>query len=218
MGKEIMEIPFEIKTEDVQEDGIFRGYGSTFGGKPDSYGDIVVQGAFSETLTKGGWDGKGVKMLWQHDSRQPIGVWTHLEENRKGLQVEGKLTRGVQKADEAYLLMKDGALSGLSIGFNTKEYKIDKKKNIRYLEKVDLMEISPVTFGANTRAQITNVKSAVKEAKNIRELEGALRDAGLSKSDSMYIIKMCKPYLREISGIEKVFKTLKEINSSFGVS
>ncbi len=215
MDKEIKEIPFEIKTEDIQEDGTFKGYGSTFGGKPDSYGDVVEKGAFVDSLAKGGYDGKGVKMLWQHNSDQPIGVWTKLEEDKKGLYVEGKLIKGVQQADEAYLLMKDNALSGLSIGYNTVESNYDKGKDIRYLEKVNLFEISPVTFGANVSAQITSVKSVIKDAKNVRELERALRDSGLSISESKYIIHMCKSYMRDMDGLEKVLKTLRNTNKDF---
>ena len=88
-------------------------------------------------------------MLWQHDPKQPIGVWTRLQEDTQGLYVEGRLTLGVTKADEAYLLLKEGALESLSIGFRTIEALQDKERKARLLLNIDLIEISLVTFGAN---------------------------------------------------------------------
>jgi uncharacterized protein len=98
--------PFEIKSEDITDKGRFSGYGSTFGGKPDSYGDIIVQGAFKETLERGGRNGNGIGMLWQHRSEEPIGVYESIVENSKGLKVEGQLALEVQRGKEAYILMK----------------------------------------------------------------------------------------------------------------
>ena len=222
MKKEYLDIPFEVKDGSMNEDGTFEGYGSMFGGEPDSYNDIVVRGAFKDSVEAGGRNGSGVAMLWQHDSHQPIGKWISIQEDRKGLHVIGKLTRGVQKADEAYLLIRDKALKGLSIGYEVEDYRIvdDKEKNkrIRYLKKVNLWEISPVTFPALTRAQITGVK-AIEEAKNERELETALRDAGLSKKQSLIVVNRCKPYLRGIkvqeNGLKDIHSLLMNMNATF---
>ena len=211
MGKEYMDLPFEFDEKGIDEQtGIFKGYASTFGGKPDAYGDIIVEGAFKKTLEKGGFTGFGVQMLWQHDPKQPIGTWLELLENKKGLQVTGKLTKGVKQADEALLLMKDKALQGISIGYDAiiKEY--DEKEKVRYLKEIDLWEISPVTFPANLNARITNVKEAIRRAQNERELERALREAGLSQGQARDVVFMCKPYLREI----RDRKTLKDILSA----
>lgn len=215
-----MDIPFEVKEVDEQT-GIFKGYGSTFGGKPDSYGDVVVQGAFKDTIESGGRNGFGVAMLWQHNPDQPIGTWLELMENNKGLAVTGKLTKGVQKADEALLLMKDDALKGMSIGYDLEKggYEVDNEKNIRYLKKINLWEISPVTFPANTRAQITTVK-AIEQAKTERELERALRDAGLSQKEALIMVNRSKPYLRELrerKTIKDVLSTLEAINMKYEV-
>lgn len=200
MGNEYIDLPFNFETKGLEETtGIFYGYGSMFGGNPDSYGDIIVKGAFKDSLELGGRNGYGVSMLWQHDPTQPIGTWLELNENEKGLNVVGKLTKGVRQADEALLLMKDGALQGLSIGYeiNRNDYEYDEKKKIRYLKKINLWEISPVTFPANTRARVTTVK-AIENAKTERELEKALRDAGLSHKEAVIMVSRCKPYLREI--------------------
>jgi hypothetical protein len=191
------DFPFELKSEDVQPSGIFKGYGSMFGGEPDSYGDVIVSGAYTETLSKGGRNGNGVAMLWQHDPTKPLGVWTNIEENAKGLKVEGQLAMNTQLGKEAYELMKMGALRGLSIGYeiNKDGFEVDEKKKIRRLKSINLWEISPVTFPASTRAQITGVKAAIEGAKNDRELEKALHEAGLSISASKYIVSLCRSTL-----------------------
>lgn len=212
--KEYMEIGFEIDTKNISEDGTFSGFGSTFGGEPDSYGDVVLEGAFKKSLEKGGRNGFGISMLWQHDAHQPIGTWLSLVEMKKGLKVEGKLSLGVQKADEALILMKDGALRGLSIGYRIpkggSEY--DSDKDIRYLKEIDLWEISPVTFPANTRAQIMNVKE-IGGIRTERELEAYLRDSGLSRRQAIIIAGMCVPYLGQIREQEKSLNSPKKFHS-----
>ena len=225
MSKEYLDCEFIIETKDISEDGTFGGYASVFGGEPDSYRDVVKRGAFMETLSKGGRNGFGVAMLWQHDAKQPIGVWKRIEENNKGLQVEGQLTKGVKQADEAHLLMKAGALKGLSFGYDVPAdgAEQDEKKRIRYLKKVDLWEISPVTFPANTRSTITNVKfinQQIEEATTERELERILRDAGLPIEASKTVVSMAKPYLRwkreAVTGGE-LLEFLKSINAELKI-
>ena len=208
MNKQYYECPFEINQKDITETGIFEGFGSTFGGKPDSYGDVIVKGAFTETLKKGGRNGTGVAMLWQHRSDNPIGVYKSLAENDKGLKVAGQLALEVQQGKEAYILMKMGALNGLSIGWDLlrdkdgnrldDSFEMSKNNKIRYLKRLELYEISPVTFPANTRATITSVKAVIEEAKNIREFENALREEGnLSNQAAKYIASLCKPKLEK---------------------
>lgn len=212
-------IPFEVKQEDIKEEsGVFSGYGSTFGGKPDSYGDVIAAGAFADTLAVGGRNGTGVKMLFQHDASMPVGVWTTLEENKKGLKVEGQLAMKTQLGAESYELMKLGAIDGLSIGFEIEEYEVDEKRNIRTLKKINLWEISLVTFPANTRATITQVKSVLETAKTPREFEKGLRELGLSNEAAIYITSLCKDSLRESrkSPVLLLSESLKKINNVLG--
>ena len=98
------------------------------------------------------------KMLWQHDPKHPIGIWTYLSEDKRGLYAEGRLALGVRQADEAYLLLKEGILENLSIGFRTVKAVRDKTTKGRLLLDIDLIEISLVTFGANSRALVRQVK------------------------------------------------------------
>lgn len=227
MKNKYLDIPFEIKSDNITEEGIFSGFGSTFGGKPDSYGDIIVKGAFRETLEKGGRNGSGVAMLWQHNPHDPIGVWNELAETEKGLKVSGKLALKVQQGQEAFELMKMGALKGLSIGYDlmrdsennvfSDAMEYDEKNKTRYLKRLELWEISPVTFPANTTATITQVKNAIEMAKNERELEHALCEAGLSNTASRYVVSLCKNSLRykwkKVNVIREIYDALKDVNS-----
>ena len=188
---EKLDFAFEVKEADIKEDGIFSGYGSTFGGEPDSYGDVIAQGAFKNSLASGGRNRNGIALLWQHDSSQPIGVWQQMVEDSKGLAVQGKLALDTQLGKETYNLLKMGAIKGMSIGYNAKVWEYDKEKDIRLLKEIELWEVSLVTFPANIHAQITGVK-AFEEAQTIREFETALRDAGLSSKQAVYVISLCR--------------------------
>lgn len=187
-----------IKAADIQGDGRFTGYASTFGGDPDSYGDIIAPGAFQASLNANGYGGNGVKMLWQHDTDDPIGMWTVLREDAKGLYVEGQLVLEVQKAKEAYALLKVGAVNTMSIGFRIKAFSEDRDKGVRVLEEIELYEISLVTFPANVSATITSVKTATKQEvetamRDAREFESLLRDAkGLSREAAKMVVSFCK--------------------------
>jgi HK97 family phage prohead protease len=107
-------ISFEIKKE-PDADGVFEGYASTFG-NIDNGMDIVARGAFQKSLGK-----RKVRMLWQHDPNQPIGVWDIIEETERGLYVKGRISKDVQRGREAMALMRMDALDGISIGFVTKQ-------------------------------------------------------------------------------------------------
>lgn len=126
------------------------GYASVFD-QVDQHRDIIIKGAFKNI------DLSKIKFLWQHDSNYPIGKITKLEEDYWGLYLEAELALDVEKAREAHALIKQGAISGLSIGFNSKEFCYDKNNN-RIIEEIDLWEVSLVTFPANQNAVITDYK------------------------------------------------------------
>jgi len=135
--------------------GIIEGYASLFG-LADSGGDIVMAGAFSRSLAKRG--AAGVKMLWQHNAAEPIGVWASIMEDQKGLRVCGQLDLSVGRAREALSLLGSGAVDGLSIGFRTLRATNDKTSGLRRLYEVDLWEISIVTFPMLGQARVQAVK------------------------------------------------------------
>jgi len=184
MKSETLDIQAELKAyngDDEEEKGVFSGYGSIFGNK-DLGNDVMVQGAFAKSIASKG--PKGVKLLYQHDAKEPIGVFDEIIEDRKGLRVKGRLAMGTQKGREVYELMKMGAIDGLSIGYRVspKGADYDERGKKRMLKEVDLMEISAVTFPMNTRARVQAVKG---EQRTVREWEETMRDAcGLSRSES----------------------------------
>ena len=176
---------FELKAyhddEDDEAKGMFSGYASIFGNK-DLGNDVVVQGAFQKSIRAKG--ARKIKMLFQHDTKEPIGVYTKVREDAQGLYVEGKLAMQTQKGREVYELMKMGAIDGLSVGYrvDAKGYSYDDRGKKRYLKQVDLMEISAVTFPMNPKARVNAVKA---EERTVRDWEAFLRDeGGLSRSES----------------------------------
>lgn len=189
--------PIDIKS--VGATGTIEGHISIFG-NVDSYGEIVEEGAFKESLSKSEKSGRKVKLLWQHDPHQPIGVWDELAEDKKGLWGKGRLLIDQSpKAKEAHGLLMEGALDGLSIGYRTlKSEPKAGREGILSLTKLDLLEGSIVTFAANDRARVEVVKSILDAGSmpTVREFEGLLREAGFSKAKATAIAASAAPHLR----------------------
>lgn len=183
--------------------GVFSGYGAIFG-NVDSYGDVIEKGAFKETLRA--WEDKGKypPMLLQHgggmfggtaDDLLPVGKWTSMEENSKGLKVEGELfALNTERGQYLYEGLKARALDGLSIGYRVKKFTQGTKPSEprRKLEQIDLMELSIVTFPANDKSRVGSVKSDF----DARELEAMLREATLSRSDAVKAVATFRKWLR----------------------
>lgn len=139
--------------------GEIEGYASLYGAE-DSEADIVLPGAFDASLRQWNTLGRTPPLLWQHDPAQPIGVWTSIRSDARGLHVRGQLfVNEIARAAEAYALLRRGALSGLSIGYRPEVARRDAKRGVRLLEKVRLFEISLVTFPALDSARISSVKA-----------------------------------------------------------
>jgi len=128
------------------------GYASLFG-QPDRGGDVVQPGAYSTSLAQLGREGRKVKMLWQHDPAQPIGVWDEVREDRRGLFVRGRLLRDVARGREAAALLEAGAIDGLSIGYRTQRAERDGAGR-RLLHEIELWEVSLVTFPMLAEARV----------------------------------------------------------------
>lgn len=179
----------EFKVKSLDDSGTFSGYASVFDNE-DSYGDIVVSGAFSNSIKALEDSGKKLPILWQHDPSQPIGVFEELKEDERGLHVKGRLlVDEVRQAKEAYALMKAGALDGLSIGYRTNKADLNLDTGIRRLLDVDLKESSIVTFPANEESRIEAVKQKLEggELPTLSEFEKFLRESGFSKSQATAI-------------------------------
>lgn len=178
-----------LEVKAVGEDGTIEGYGSVFG-NVDSYGDIVLPGAFAKTLAAWGDKGGLPPILWQHKSSEPIGVWTAMAEDAKGLKVTGRLlVQDDPVAARAYAHLKAGSISGLSIGYSVPEggEAFDPATGVNRLSCLNLYEVSVVTFPANEAAQVDRVRSRELLA-DPRALETVLRDAGLSRGAAKAIL------------------------------
>ncbi|MDF2621124.1 MAG: phage prohead protease, family [Xanthobacteraceae bacterium] len=156
----------------IEPDGSFEGYAALFG-RVDLGRDLILPGAFARSLTERGTG--GVRMLFQHDPAEPIGTWLSLREDAVGLHVRGRLTLDVARAREVLALMRAGAIDGLSIGFRTVEGRTDPRSRVRRLSRIDLWEVSVVTFPMQPDARIAGVKRAASLAGIIRRGARRLR-------------------------------------------
>ena len=172
----------------VEGDGAFEGYASLFE-REDLGRDVIARGAFADSLEARG--AGGIKMLYQHDPNQPIGVWEVIREDRTGLFVRGQITTAVERGREVLALMRAGALDGLSIGFQVVRGRRDARTGVRRLSKVDLWEISIVTFPMLAEARVRAVKADpfAGRTPTEREFERWLtRDAGLTRKEARAVM------------------------------
>ena len=197
---ELLNYALDIETKDVNVSGEFEGYASTY--DVDQGGDQVLPGAFMDSLQRAKKERRSIPMLWQHDQREPIGIWKDFAEDTKGLYVKGQLLIEQDPlARRAHGLLKVKALGGMSIGYivptDASEY--DAKRRVRKLKKIDLREVSLVTMPMNIEARVTSVKNLIEAGKlpTIREFEDFLRDAGgFSKSFATALASKAAPLLQ----------------------
>lgn len=193
------------------DDGIkFEGYLSVFE-RVDSYGDTVVKGAYLETLS-------GRKrmppMLLNHDQRSvPIGVWEDMKEDDVGLRVKGRLLKH-DVAKQAGEAMREGAMTGLSIGYRATKFEENDHGGLNLL-KIDLREGSVVTMPAEDEARIDVVKfedlfGSIEEIESEKEIELILRDAGYSRKMAKALMSQFKTiYQRDADGLQEQIKAIK---------
>jgi HK97 family phage prohead protease len=151
------------------------GYASRFG-EVDQSGDVVMPGAYAKSLAALAVRGSKVKMLWQHDPAQPIGVWDDVREDKHGLWVKGRLLVETRRGAEAAALIAAGAIDGLSIGYRTKcASKGDKGE--RRLSEVELWEVSLVTFPMLPTARVTGKGAEDPITAALRDMAAVLTQA-----------------------------------------
>ncbi len=156
----------------VEDGHVISGYASLFGAA-DQGGDIVQAGAYGVSLENLAKEGRQVKMLWQHDPAQPIGLWDEVREDGRGLWVKGRLLDSVTKGREAAALIAAGAIDGLSIGYRTRKA-TKTTKGQRLLLELELWEVSLVTFPMLPSARLTAKDDSLWP---LREAAAVLRDA-----------------------------------------
>ncbi|ABD44852.1 phage prohead protease, HK97 family [Ehrlichia chaffeensis str. Heartland] len=142
-----------LSEKNIKQSGTFSGYASVFN-IVDKQKHIILPGAFSNSVK----NSHKIKLLWQHNSTEPIGNITSLTEDNIGLYITANLLLDLQKGKEAYLMIKNGIINALSIGYSIIDDYIDAKTGVRVLKKISLWEVSLVTFPANIYSKVTNVK------------------------------------------------------------
>lgn len=158
----------------VKDGAVIEGYASLFGDQ-DRGGDVVEKGAYAASLAKLAAEDRQVKMLWQHDPTEPIGVWDEVREDERGLYVKGRLLEGVARAREAVELIAAGAIDGLSIGYRTVKAAKNTKGN-RLLQELELWEVSLVTFPMLPDARV-GAKGESPEDGLMREFAAVIQEA-----------------------------------------
>ena len=166
----------EIAVDDSVKGGVeISGYASLFG-DPDQGGDVVERGAYDASLKAGVLEGRRIKMLWQHDPTQPIGVWDEVRADTKGLWVRGRILESVEKGREAAALIAAGAIDGLSIGYRTVRSSKNTKGQ-RLLSELELWEVSLVTFPMLPSARVAAKSDTSAFDDALREMAAAFAGA-----------------------------------------
>lgn len=198
----------KLELKFVGEGMTFSGYASVFGGV-DSYGDTIDPKAYEKTLTD---RIRPIRMRWNHYG-PVIGKWLRMTTDSVGLFVEGELTPGHSTAIDTYASLKHGAIDGLSIGYIAKSA-IENPDGTRLLKEIELIEISIVEEPADINATVSNIKSAIEKANNIREIEATLRDsAGLSRLEACAVVSRIKSVIQ--SDFDNDKKQAQEIAQLF---
>lgn len=157
------------------EIGRIKGYASRFN-EPDQSGDVVRPGAFADSLERLKAAGRSVKFLWQHDATKPIGIWRQVTENKTGLWVAGEVLTEVSLGREAAVLMRAGAIDGLSIGYKVLRSEKNRETGGRTLVEIDLWEVSLVTFPMLPSARAHH-DAVLETTQDTDEIAAALAEA-----------------------------------------
>lgn len=197
MGRETMtheraRLKFTMTDTDIPE-GTFRGLASVFGSLVDSWIPTVIEpGAFARTLLE---RSHKVKILWQHNTDEPIGIPIEIKETPDGLAVHGKVSQTTLGKD-ALILMRDGVIDELSIGFDPVRWEMveegEPKQQVRHIHEVRLWEFSLVTFAADPNAKITAVHSKQTDEERLVAAFASIGEV-LSSSD---IRQRFEPWLK----------------------
>ncbi|KAB0285651.1 HK97 family phage prohead protease [Vibrio fortis] len=189
-------------TKSINDEGVISGVLNYFGNK-DHAGDVTLKGAFKNSIKSIQESGRELVMLWQHDPDKPIGVWKNLRETSRGLEGDGYINLDTVQGKEAYSLAKQGALSGLSIGYWVLDEEYDRPTKTNYLKEIELRETSLVTFPCNEQARIDEVKNLKLNPKglpSVDDLKEHLLQGGLEEA---VVDSICAKYMPDYTDPEE---------------
>ena len=198
------ETPLEIHKFDGDE-GKLVAYVTTFNNS-DVVGDIMAPGSLDKFVKEFNETEKQLPMLWQHDKNELIGEWTKFEINSRGVKGYGEIFTDVTRGNDVRNLIRRGAVGSVSVGFRSKNYE-QLDNGGRLFKEIELVETSVVVNPANPKARIVSAKNEDASI-NIRNLEKALREAGLSRTESQLVLTGKARELRDALRKEAVKKEL----------
>lgn len=200
-------LPTRLEVKAASDDGSIEGLGSVFG-NIDSYGDIIEPGAFKKSIASG----RPVKMLWQHDANQPVGVWDEVSEDGNGLRVKGRIAVDTTLGRDVMAMLRMKAIDGLSIGYRTIEADFNKETGVRTIKEVELWEVSVVTFPANPMAILTGIKSREDiDEMDLADIEKALREAGFSRDEAKWLMHRHTAIVRQREADDRQAEELSRV-------
>ncbi|MFM5339396.1 HK97 family phage prohead protease [Aeromonas veronii] len=178
----------------------FEGYANLFN-VVDLYNHRTDKGAFAKSIERHKQSSAPLPILWNHDMTNPIGSWVEMVEDDTGLYVKGRLTKGVPQAEAAYLLLKGGDVTGLSIGCVNRDS--ERLGEVLILKELDLFEISIATVPINYNSRVQVVKSMLDrdEMPSISDVERALREIGFSRSQAKTLMSYGYKGLAHVAAI-----------------
>jgi len=209
--RELCSVGFELHNSDLEE-GMFRGMASVFNTMIESFVPTIIDpGAFKSTLAS---PERNVLILWQHDDQTPIGTPTEMWETKHGLEIVGKISNTTQGRD-AMTLMRDGVVTEMSIGFDATSFRFEEqgksKELVRHIDEVRLWEVSLVSFGANPKAKITEVQSALlsKVRDDFKKQKIAMQPRGASGNNG-------EPHIR-LDGVTDYGELVGRLSETIGL-
>lgn len=156
---------FKAREKADGDGGTLVAYAATFDREPDSYGDVIARGAFTETLEKWASSDARIPLLFGHRTDDPemnLGAVIKAEEDERGLRIEATFDPDNAKAQYARKLVREGRLSKMSFAFDVIEQgtiTLEDGREANELRKVDLFEVSLVPIPANQHADVIDVKA-----------------------------------------------------------
>lgn len=186
--KATTDVKIKAGPDDGLAEGQFTAYASVFG-NIDSYGDVVIKGAFADDLKEWKASGNPIPLLWGHDMQDPfsnIGHVVDAKEDDHGLLVTGQLDLEAPKAMQVYRLLKGRRVNQMSFAYDVLERALVEKDKEYFVElkKLHLYEVSVVPIGANSETEVLEVKAFRQLALDVkagrvlsRKNEDALRAA-----------------------------------------
>ena len=200
MGNKTLDLSV-LEFKALSGDRTFSCYGNVKG-KIDHALDRVVDGAYRDSVAAHKAAGTMPKFFWMHNPWEPpVGMWEKMEEDSKGLYLEGKFAN-TPRGNELYELYREKALDSFSIGYRVNDEKWNSQLGCNDLIKIDIREVSAVTFACNEESRLVDIKSKLGEGKVLTKAE--LREllesvpAGLSKRQIERITADYKPSTDEI--------------------